>query len=129
MSHMSGKKLPPDPDRWTYIIRSLMSYRGFSSAEKLERYFEPRRLTRMAIRRIIDRSDPELGTDEGDFKLGRLAGMLDLPPETLRLVYYGDAEALSRLPFTRPGGDEIKQYLLDQLNGEDRPAARLRRQA
>lgn len=110
-------KLPAlGPDRWALTVRWLISYRGSSSPEALARTFNPPRLSGMAIRRIIDLDDPQLGSETGDLKLARLSGMLELPPETLRELYYGNREALERLEFTREGGREVQQFILGQLS-------------
>lgn len=85
----------------------------------------------MSVRRIYDLDDTsfvEWDEEKWRLKLGRLSGMLALPVETLWRFYLGDAEELRRLDFTRPNGDEIRQFLLDQLDAAvPRPASTRRR--
>lgn len=123
--------MPPSPERWTHIVRSLMKYRSYSSAEALDEKYRARGFRRMTIRRIIS-LDTEMqpGSPGWDMKLSQLSGMLDLPLETLRLVYHGEIRELERLPFDVENGAEIKRFILEQLTTQPNPGvANTRRRA
>ena len=124
---MSGTKLSPED--WERTLRWLMAYQvGANSPEKLAKKHDDERLTGYDIRRIVKLQDPLLGSERGDIKLANLAGMMDMPPRSLFMLYYADRAGLAALDFSNyPHGADVRQFLLDALDKAQREAPRRRR--